>query len=107
MMSKPMNISIWLVFALGLVLATAPVWQRAVYGFDPTLDELVKIALCRSSDWVEGSEGIAASFTARSSCRKIEPLWARSQTQPSSFTQRPECQILVMWLILSPANCMT
>jgi hypothetical protein len=48
-MSKAVNISMWLVFALGLVLATSPVWQRPVYGFNPTLDELLKIALCRSS----------------------------------------------------------
>jgi hypothetical protein len=47
-MSKAINTSIWLVFALGLVLATSPVWQRAVYGFNPTLDEFLKIALCRS-----------------------------------------------------------
>jgi len=49
-MSKAVNVSMWLVFAIGLVLATSPVWQRVVYGFDPTLDQLLKIAVCRSSD---------------------------------------------------------
>ena len=31
----------------------------------------------------------------------------RGQDQPSSFIARPACQILVMWTILSPSNCMT
>ena len=30
-----------------------------------------------------------------------------SHPQPSSFSARPECQIFVMWLILSPVNCIT
>ena len=47
-MSKVANVRMWLVFAVGLVLATSPVWQRAVYGFNPTLDQLLKVALCRS-----------------------------------------------------------
>jgi hypothetical protein len=29
------------------------------------------------------------------------------QAQPSSFSAIPECQIFVMWLILSPVNCIT
>ena len=29
------------------------------------------------------------------------------QAQPSSFSAMPECQIFVMWLILSPVNCIT
>lgn len=37
----------WGAFALALVVTTAPVWQRAVYGFNPTLDELLRVALCR------------------------------------------------------------
>jgi hypothetical protein len=38
---------LWVAFALGIVLATTPVWQRAVYGFNPTLDELLRVALCQ------------------------------------------------------------
>jgi hypothetical protein len=33
----------WLAFTLALVLATAPVWQRTIYGFHPTLDQLLRI----------------------------------------------------------------
>jgi hypothetical protein len=47
-MSRKLNISMWLLFGLGVLLATAPVWQRAVYGFDPTLDQLLQLALCRT-----------------------------------------------------------
>ena len=39
---------VWSGFALALVVATAPVWQRAVYGFNPTLDDLLRVALCRT-----------------------------------------------------------
>jgi hypothetical protein len=39
----------WVAFAVGIVLATAPVWQRAVYGFNPTLDELLRVALCQQA----------------------------------------------------------
>ncbi len=39
----------WGAFALALVVATAPVWQRAVYGFNPTLDDLLRVALCRAA----------------------------------------------------------
>lgn len=35
----------WLLFALGLVFATAPVWRIWVFGFHPTLDELL-LVLC-------------------------------------------------------------
>jgi hypothetical protein len=37
----------------------------------------------------------------------FEPLRINVQAQPSSFIARPECQIFVMWLILSPLNCIT
>jgi len=33
----------WLAFATGLVLATAPVWNRLLFGFDPTLDQLLGV----------------------------------------------------------------
>jgi hypothetical protein len=39
---------IWGGFAVALMIATAPVWQRAVYGFNPTLDEVLRVALCRT-----------------------------------------------------------
>lgn len=38
---------IWLLFGLAVLAATAPVWQRAVYGFNPTLDELLRLTICR------------------------------------------------------------
>ena len=39
---------IWSAFALALVVATVPVWQRAIYGLNPTLDDLLRVALCRT-----------------------------------------------------------
>ena len=33
----------WIVFGLGLALATAPVWRLLLLGFNPTLDELLQI----------------------------------------------------------------
>ena len=33
----------WIVFGLGLALATAPAWQLLLLGFNPTLDELLQI----------------------------------------------------------------
>jgi hypothetical protein len=33
----------YLLFALGLVLATAPLWRLALFGFNPTLDELLRL----------------------------------------------------------------
>jgi hypothetical protein len=47
-MNRPLNIGMWVLFGLGLLLATAPVWQRAVYGFNPTFDQLLQLALCRT-----------------------------------------------------------
>jgi hypothetical protein len=47
MKSRVLNISLWFLFAIGLALATSPVWQRAVYGFNPTFDEIVRTAVCR------------------------------------------------------------
>jgi len=38
---------IWILFGLAVLAATAPVWQRAVYGFNPTLDEVLRLTLCR------------------------------------------------------------
>jgi hypothetical protein len=37
---------IWSAFAVALVLATAPVWRLWVFGFNPTLDELLAI-ICK------------------------------------------------------------
>lgn len=37
---------VWSGFAVALVMATAPVWQRAAYGFNPALDDLLRVALC-------------------------------------------------------------
>ena len=42
------NALVWSAFALALVVVTAPVWQRAIYGFNPTLDDLLRVALCRT-----------------------------------------------------------
>ncbi len=33
----------WIGLGLGLVLATAPVWRLALLGFDPTLDDLLRL----------------------------------------------------------------
>jgi hypothetical protein len=37
---------IWLGFAGALVLATAPVWRLWVFGFSPTVDEFLQLAIC-------------------------------------------------------------
>jgi len=38
---------VWILFAGALLLATAPVWRLwAAFGFNPTLDELLQIAIC-------------------------------------------------------------
>lgn len=42
------NALIWSLFAGLLLLATAPVWGQALYGFNPTIDQLLEIAICRS-----------------------------------------------------------
>jgi hypothetical protein len=42
------NVLIWFTFALALVAATSPIWQRMLLGFNPTLDDVLQIALCRS-----------------------------------------------------------
>lgn len=39
---------IWFAFAAGAVLATAPVWRLWVFGFNPTLDEMLRI-VCKGS----------------------------------------------------------
>jgi len=36
----------WSAFAAALVLATAPVWRMWLVGFDPTLDQLMQLAIC-------------------------------------------------------------
>jgi hypothetical protein len=33
----------YLLLALGLVLATAPLWRLALFGFSPTLDDLLRL----------------------------------------------------------------
>ncbi len=38
---------IWASFVAAAALATAPVWRLWVFGFNPTLDELLRI-LCQS-----------------------------------------------------------
>lgn len=37
---------IWLCFAAALVVATAPVWRLWVSGFNPTLDQVLQLAIC-------------------------------------------------------------
>ena len=39
---------IWTAFAAAAVLAAAPVWQRALFGFSPTLDQMLSIVACSS-----------------------------------------------------------
>lgn len=39
---------IWAAFACALILATAPVWQQLVFGFNPSLDEILALAACRT-----------------------------------------------------------
>jgi hypothetical protein len=34
---------VWAAFGLALILATAPVWRLWVFGFNPTLDEMLQI----------------------------------------------------------------
>ena len=34
---------IWTTFCAALVLATAPIWRLWVFGFNPTLDQLLQI----------------------------------------------------------------
>jgi hypothetical protein len=33
-------------FGIATVLATAPVWRLWVFGFDPTLDQLLQMSIC-------------------------------------------------------------
>ena len=37
---------IWAAFALATLLATAPVWRLWVFGFNPTIDELLQLSIC-------------------------------------------------------------
>jgi hypothetical protein len=37
---------IWLAFAAALALATAPAWRLHVFGFNPTLDEVLQLSIC-------------------------------------------------------------
>jgi len=50
-LSKPLRRAltplIWVLFGLAVVAATGPVWQRTVYGFNPTLDEILRLTICR------------------------------------------------------------
>ena len=36
----------WLALAGALVIATTPVWRLWVFGFNPTLDELLQLSIC-------------------------------------------------------------
>jgi hypothetical protein len=47
MATRPLiNAMVWMAFAGATVLATAPVWVRLAYGFNPTLDEVLRVARC-------------------------------------------------------------
>lgn len=37
---------IWAAFALAALLATAPVWRLWVFGFNPTIDEILQLSIC-------------------------------------------------------------
>jgi hypothetical protein len=49
MASRVQNGIIWFAFAGALILATAPSWRLWVFGFNPTLDELLQLAICGGS----------------------------------------------------------
>jgi hypothetical protein len=40
------NALIWLAFAGAFAIATAPVWRQGIFGFDPTLDQLLQLSIC-------------------------------------------------------------
>ena len=49
-------------------------------------------------------------FANRGEDRHPPLSWARENPvhgEPSSFIAKPACQILVIWTILSPSNCIT
>jgi hypothetical protein len=41
-----LNGLVWLAFSGAVILATAPVWRFWVFGFNPTLDQILQIAIC-------------------------------------------------------------
>jgi hypothetical protein len=43
MTSKAASGFIWVAFAAAVALAMAPVWRLWLFGFNPTLDELLQI----------------------------------------------------------------
>lgn len=43
---------IWCAFAAALVLATAPVWRLWLFGFYPTLDQLLQLSIC-GGPWLQ------------------------------------------------------
>lgn len=45
---RVINGVVWFAFAGAIVLATAPVWRLWVFGFNPTLDEMLRI-VCQVS----------------------------------------------------------
>lgn len=44
--SRLKDVLIWIGFAGAIVVATAPVWQRLAFGFNPTLEEVLAIVAC-------------------------------------------------------------
>ena len=46
MSARPRTGLAWVFFTLALLLATAPVWRLQVFGFNPTLDELLQLSIC-------------------------------------------------------------
>ncbi len=40
---EALNIIIWATFAVATVWATNPIWSYAIFGFNPTLDDLLSI----------------------------------------------------------------
>lgn len=37
------NGAIWLLFGFGALLATAPLWRLAIHGYNPSVDELLRV----------------------------------------------------------------
>ena len=44
--SRVKNGLIWFGFAGAVLLATAPMWRFWLFGFHPTIDEVLQLAIC-------------------------------------------------------------
>jgi hypothetical protein len=37
---------IWLMFGAALLVATAPIWRMWMFGFNPTVDQVLQLSIC-------------------------------------------------------------